>query len=376
MDQVDIQAVAIYGLLGAAVAFGCGMALFELLGGTVKGSRPVETGRRWMNWVVLASTTGMLSKFFSLLFSGYGRPGNAFAAWIAGTVVLGALAFAIGAVIARLRSVLQASGIAATLPTPFIATSTLTPSPPSSTVAPVMTSPAAPIASTQSASRSSTGSVAPQESTMMDEDAIYDAIAKELDTGATDKGLWTRLFAECDGDENKTKVAYIKQRAERIRTLEQGRIAAIEKQREEAAAEIKKQRDETAAKFEQLRQQIAVARRKRLATIDVTDQQMENIASLGSTHTAAMFRDYVCTNDMAKTQELLKEMPLLTLHWEEAYGDTPLHLAVKHRLVQMTRLLIEHGAQIGQTNMDGDTPMDIAKKTGNREIVELLSAAE
>ena len=75
-----------------------------------------------------------------------------------------------------------------------------------------------------------------QETLTIDEDAIYAAIAKELDTGATDKGLWTRLFAVCDGDENKTKVAYIKQRAERIRALEQARIAKIEKLREETAA--------------------------------------------------------------------------------------------------------------------------------------------
>ena len=75
-----------------------------------------------------------------------------------------------------------------------------------------------------------------QETLTIDEDAIYAAIAKEIKTGATDEGLWTRLFAECDGDENKTKVAYIKQRAERIRTLEQARIAKIEKLREETAA--------------------------------------------------------------------------------------------------------------------------------------------
>lgn len=49
-----------------------------------------------------------------------------------------------------------------------------------------------------------------------DEDRIYASIAMELETGATDKGLWTRLFAECSGDEQQTKVLYIKQRAERL----------------------------------------------------------------------------------------------------------------------------------------------------------------
>ena len=68
--------------------------------------------------------------------------------------------------------------------------------------------------------RGNPASVSAQESTVIDEDAIYTAIAKELETGSTDKGLWTRLFAECDGDENRTKAAYIKQRAEKLISAE------------------------------------------------------------------------------------------------------------------------------------------------------------
>jgi len=48
------------------------------------------------------------------------------------------------------------------------------------------------------------------------ENAIYTAIANELESGQTDKGLWTRLYAENDGDEKKTRVAYIKLRAEKM----------------------------------------------------------------------------------------------------------------------------------------------------------------
>jgi hypothetical protein len=46
-----------------------------------------------------------------------------------------------------------------------------------------------------------------------DSDAIYAAVAEEIESGNTEKGLWTRLYAECDGDEKRTKVQYIKQRA-------------------------------------------------------------------------------------------------------------------------------------------------------------------
>ncbi len=43
-------------------------------------------------------------------------------------------------------------------------------------------------------------------------DDIFTIIAKELETGKTDTGLWTRAFAECDGDSDKTKALYIRLR--------------------------------------------------------------------------------------------------------------------------------------------------------------------
>ncbi len=49
-----------------------------------------------------------------------------------------------------------------------------------------------------------------------EEDRIYDAIAQEIETGNIEKGPWTRLFAECGGNENQTKALYIKRRAEKL----------------------------------------------------------------------------------------------------------------------------------------------------------------
>jgi hypothetical protein len=48
---------------------------------------------------------------------------------------------------------------------------------------------------------------------MKGEHAIYEKISDELETNSVDKALWMRLFAENEGDEVKTKVDYIKQRA-------------------------------------------------------------------------------------------------------------------------------------------------------------------
>jgi hypothetical protein len=44
------------------------------------------------------------------------------------------------------------------------------------------------------------------------DDAMYGMVAKEMEAGQIDKGLWTRLFANNDGDAQKTRAAYIRER--------------------------------------------------------------------------------------------------------------------------------------------------------------------
>lgn len=44
-------------------------------------------------------------------------------------------------------------------------------------------------------------------------DDVYQRISNELDSGNFDRGLWTRLYAQSEGEEVATRVAYIKARA-------------------------------------------------------------------------------------------------------------------------------------------------------------------
>lgn len=80
---------------------------------------------------------------------------------------------------------------------------------------------------------------------VVDEDRIYSIIASELEGCVADKGLWTRLFAECGGDEKQTKVLYIRQRADRLIAAENARIdrAVNEYAAEAVTAEKARQRD-------------------------------------------------------------------------------------------------------------------------------------
>jgi hypothetical protein len=70
----------------------------------------------------------------------------------------------------------------------------------------------------------------PSHYVVMDEDAIYTIVAEELESGKTDKGLWTRLYAEAGGDEKQTKVLYISRRAEKLLAVEKTRQQLLQNQ--------------------------------------------------------------------------------------------------------------------------------------------------
>ncbi len=109
-----------------------------------------------------------------------------------------------------------------------------------------------------------------QSMTAIDEDAIYEIVGNEIDEGRVEKGLWTRLFAEMDGDENKTKAAYIKRRAERLINAEHARLqeqSQRENEWQQAAllAEIELQKAAAAAG-------VTVAQAKEMLQFGITKQ--------------------------------------------------------------------------------------------------------
>ena len=84
---------------------------------------------------------------------------------------------------------------------------------------------------------------APQFSHSAADDEVYGLITKELAEGSINTGLWTRLFAEANGDESKTKALYIARRAEMliaegqsVRDQEAARIAAENNRQEKERA--------------------------------------------------------------------------------------------------------------------------------------------
>lgn len=50
----------------------------------------------------------------------------------------------------------------------------------------------------------------------VNEDKCWEDALNEYESDRKNKGLWTRLYVENNGEEDKTKIAYLKQRAEQL----------------------------------------------------------------------------------------------------------------------------------------------------------------
>ncbi len=67
------------------------------------------------------------------------------------------------------------------------------------------------------ADRAETGNSSAKETlTTVNDDVFYDEVAKEMETNNLLPGVWTRAFAEADGDENRAKAIYIKRRVAQL----------------------------------------------------------------------------------------------------------------------------------------------------------------
>ena len=64
----------------------------------------------------------------------------------------------------------------------------------------------------------------------MSEEAFYDLVATEIQQGQLKPGLWTKAFADANGDQTKARVLYIRQR---VAQLEQEAVQAARLQREQ-----------------------------------------------------------------------------------------------------------------------------------------------
>ena len=77
-------------------------------------------------------------------------------------------------------------------------------------------------------------------------------------------------------------------------------------------------------------------------------------------------------NDLPLLKNLLKRGAQVNAKDRLKYGQTPLMLASKHGHLEILNELIDHGADIDDTNIDGYSAIIIATENGHTKIVEQL----
>ena len=74
----------------------------------------------------------------------------------------------------------------------------------------------APVSADKPAAEPAKPSPVKENTPAMNDDEFYDEVAKEMQENRLIPGVWTRAFAEADGDENRSKVIYIKRRVAQL----------------------------------------------------------------------------------------------------------------------------------------------------------------
>ncbi|ENO87839.1 MULTISPECIES: ankyrin repeat domain-containing protein [Thauera] len=194
-------------------------------------------------------------------------------------------------------------------------------------------------------------------------DRIYEEVAEELERERVDKGLWTRLYAEFDGDERKVKVGYIKARAEKL-LREKGEEIRIARLRHEeklrAISQLKMKRD-------YIRENI-----DRASSDGRADAGLEG---LSSTHTATLFLNSVRFSRIDEARSWLDENPAL-VDVKDSGGMTALHIAAREGYADMIKFLIQRGASLTARNLEGKVPLDLSAGFGAQWINEVLGSTQ
>lgn len=165
-------------------------------------------------------------------------------------------------------------------------------------------------------------------SNVIDEDILYETVANEIETGNINKGLWTRLLVEMDGDEKKTKIAYIKYRLDQL----SGSYSP-----------------QTSPKIKSMSTNVSPE--------DASRQFFANIR-LNKTEVAA---------------QLLMQFPSL-ISMVEDDGKTALHVALIMGNKEMTKFLVTNGADVCVADQQGRTPVELAKRSGDQYLLSLVSS--
>jgi len=176
---------------------------------------------------------------------------------------------------------------------------------------------------------------------LLDEDKMYLEIANELETNSIDKGLWTRLFVKCDGDNNKTKLMYITERMAKLTATANSQIQA------------------------KLAAQVAENDKQRLFQ-ESQDLKLAALVSKFESGTALNYDDVLFLVEAANNQKMLVNLQ------DKKDGYSLLHWCAVFGMDQSATTLLRLGANAAAKDFSGRWPSELTRA---RELSKLLESA-
>lgn len=171
LDLIDTRMVWLTGLASVVLAFAVGYSLYRLLRIETPDT-PNQHGRQWVAYFLFLASATNLPRFF------IHQDADSLLPWLVVVIFVGPMVYLAGWGYAKFRAVRARQG-----------------------------------------------------TEKVRDDRLYEVVSNEISVKRIDKVLWTRVFAECDGDHGKAKARYIKERVRQLRKTSsvQAAIGAAER---------------------------------------------------------------------------------------------------------------------------------------------------
>ena len=179
------------------------------------------------------------------------------------------------------------------------------------------------------------------------EEDCWATAMNEVETGQHRPGVWAKVFAECDGDETKTKVAYLKARVQQLTDAE-------------------RMRKEQVARGEQIEREQAASLLQERIRAEAEDQLILD--------TITRFRngDAPANDDVKLLAKAAIRDPQVALITSLISGNNLLHWCALLGLDQEAATLLQLGADAAGSNCNGLQPFELAH---NIALTAVLKAA-
>lgn len=339
-----VQASIGIALITVAAAGAIGYGLFNIINVKGKAVSPNEFGRKWFAWAVFASTFAALPKFLRQWDA------DSFAAWLLAIVVFGGVAYLLGWIIGKFLGVGGQPTVSAEPDSGIADGSDEFMSEDGRLVDTFNESPAVEEEIDEDDEKIYSDPEIRDAPEILSENALYEIAWKETESKSGDRGLWAKAYSACEGDKEKTRAYYMRERVKYLQATQLQRVQEYRERKKKEEEEEMDWRRQAEERDKALKEEIRKLIEKRKSGIQYK----------------AGYQD----KDVAR--HLLSEIGITDIN-RRYENHTPLMTAAKEGHKNIVYLLLLAGADTELQSTFGKTAFEIARDFNHNDIALLIS---